>query len=94
MYSLVSNFSSLSILLKKKVKPKSRSLLLVRFSGCDQLSDPTNGAVLIEYKSNGKDKATYSCNSGYTLKGNQNRNCVNGEWTGQEPTCELSTKTI
>ena len=29
----------------------------------------------------------YSCASGYKLNGDRQRNCVNGIWTGREPTC-------
>ena len=32
--------------------------------------------------------ATYTCNTGYTLNGNNTRTCqASGTWTGSDPTC-------
>lgn len=34
------------------------------------------------------DKATYTCNRGFILEGDQLRTCQStGSWTGQEPIC-------
>ena len=35
----------------------------------------------------------YSCAPGYKLDGDRQRNCVNGIWTGREPTCTGNTCT-
>ena len=50
---------------------------------CDELSDPPNGGVTLTEGS----IATYHCDDGYQLIGDEVRRCVDGEWTGQEPTC-------
>ena len=50
---------------------------------CDELSDPTNGGVTL----NEGFIATYHCDDGYKLIGDEVRRCEDGEWTGQEPTC-------
>ena len=35
------------------------------------------------------DEALYTCDSGFTLIGNNRRVCqANGTWSGQEPVCE------
>ena len=55
---------------------------------CGILDPPTNGAVQITGTAFG-DKAVYSCNSGYFLRGQNNRECQSGgEWSGEEPVCE------
>ncbi len=41
------------------------------------------------YRPNGT-VAMYACNSGFTLKGNANRTCDTGNWTGTVPECEES----
>ena len=65
---------------------------------CPALADLTNGAVV--YASDMTDPydfgttATYSCNSGYSLVGDEVRTCggdgssITGEWDLSEPTCE------
>ena len=53
---------------------------------CDELSDPTNGGVIWSTLTEGS-VATYHCDNGYELIGDDTRRCVDGEWTGQEPTC-------
>ena len=55
---------------------------------CGTLPEVMNGIVTHEdtvYQST----AMYMCNSGFTLTdGNRQRTCgINGDWTGEEPTC-------
>ena len=52
---------------------------------CPNLRGPGNGAVQVSGI-----VATYSCNSGYDLRGNRRRICSNGVWSGSEPSCERS----
>ena len=55
---------------------------------CSELSSPTNGQVTWTGLTSGS-TATYTCDSGYHLIGDQNRTCLSsGVWSGQEPTCE------
>ena len=55
---------------------------------CDTLSDPANGQVSTSGTTFGE-TATYSCNTGYNLVGNNTRTCqATGNWSGSEPTCE------
>ncbi|XP_062518244.1 CUB and sushi domain-containing protein 2-like [Corticium candelabrum] len=49
---------------------------------CPSLSNPTNGGVSV----NGR-TATYTCNSGYTLRGSAVRQCSGGQWSGYASTC-------
>ena len=49
---------------------------------CEVLSYPANGQVTIIGST-----ATYTCDSGYELIGDDTRTCVDGVWTGEEPTC-------
>ena len=53
---------------------------------CEELQNPTNGQVFMTGQSIGS-TATYTCDSGYELIGDDRRTCEDGEWTGQEPTC-------
>ena len=50
---------------------------------CDELLAPNNGHVILTDDV----IATYSCDNGYQLIGDEIRTCEDGEWTGQEPTC-------
>ena len=63
-------------------------ILLSTAVDCDTLSNPANGQV----STNGttfEQTATYSCNTGYNLMGDNTRTCqATGEWSGSEPTCE------
>ena len=49
---------------------------------CEVLSNPANGQVNIIDST-----ATYTCDSGYELIGDDTRTCEDGVWTGEEPTC-------
>ena len=53
---------------------------------CSPLSDPADGTVTVSGQTHGS-TATYTCNAGYQLVGDDARTCVHGIWTGQTPTC-------
>ena len=58
-------------------------VLLFSLVSCPNLNGPTNGGVSV----NGT-TATYTCDDGYELIGNETRSCQSDErWSGQEPTC-------
>ncbi len=55
---------------------------------CDTLRDISSGRVVLTGTTVGS-TATYSCNKGYILVGDQTRTCqFDGEWTGREPYCQ------
>ncbi|XP_064397067.1 CUB and sushi domain-containing protein 1-like isoform X5 [Halichondria panicea] len=57
---------------------------------CPTLQNPDNGEVNIQVGINGDTTATYSCNEGYELNGNNIRNCeANLQWSGTAATCEI-----
>ena len=54
---------------------------------CGTLSDPANGTVSFSTTTYNS-VATYSCNTGHTLTGDDMRTCLDsGSWSGSEPTC-------
>ena len=54
---------------------------------CPVLGDIANGAVTLTSRTVGS-RATYTCNDGYRLQGDRQRECQrNGRWFGQEPVC-------
>ena len=54
---------------------------------CSKLSSPAYGSVTWTGLTCGS-TATYTCDSGYQLSGDQSRTCLStGVWSGQEPTC-------
>ena len=54
---------------------------------CGGLGDPFNGQVMLTGTTVGS-TATYECNSGFTLVGNQERTCQeDGSWSGMDPGC-------
>ena len=56
---------------------------------CPTLADPVNGSVSLEGTGVG-DMASYSCNTGYELIGDDTRTCqADGSWSGSPPTCQL-----
>ena len=54
---------------------------------CPVLGNIANGAVTVTSRTVGS-RATYTCNDGYRLQGDRQRECQrNGRWSGQEPVC-------
>ena len=54
---------------------------------CGPLGDPANGEVSVS-STTFSSVATYSCNTGYTLTGDDMRMCLGtGLWSDSEPTC-------
>ena len=60
---------------------------------CTFLPDLNNG--MVSYNPQGQDQtlvgatATYTCDTGYTLNGNNTRTCqASGTWSGTAPTCD------
>ena len=55
---------------------------------CGTLAAPQNGKVNLT-ATTFMSTANYSCNSGYTLSGNEIRTCeANGTWSDTAPTCD------
>ena len=55
---------------------------------CGQLKDIPNGQVDISPDTKFGSYATYSCNLGHVLQGNQQRICqADGQWSGSTPRC-------
>ncbi|XP_064386326.1 sushi, von Willebrand factor type A, EGF and pentraxin domain-containing protein 1-like [Halichondria panicea] len=63
---------------------------------CGSLDDPSNGAVDTSSGTAFLQRATYTCNPGYTLTGgDMTRTCqVNGMWSSSEPACEFIVLSI
>ncbi len=58
---------------------------------CMTMQSPTNGNIALESydaKIRSITVATYSCNTEYTLVGNEQRTCQHGVWLGTEPSCQ------
>ena len=53
-------------------------------NNCPPLVDPKNGKVFQFSEGNA---AIFSCDDGYTKKGNSFVHCVNGTWSSLPPTC-------
>ena len=54
---------------------------------CPDLTTPANGNVN-QPGNTVETVATYTCNNGYVLVGDESRTCrENGKWTGEDPTC-------
>ncbi len=62
---------------------------------CSNLSSPANGTI--KYNNMNPQRllgtvATYTCNPGYTLSGNEARTCESDMmWSGSDPTCQGKT---
>ena len=58
---------------------------------CGPLSSPTNGLVILT-GTTFMHTATYSCNQGHVLEGDDTRTCqFDRAWSGEEPQCEGNT---
>ena len=54
---------------------------------CGALDNPANGEVFLT-NTTFNSVATYSCNTGYNLTGDNMRTCLEtGFWSGSDPTC-------
>ena len=64
------------------------SYIVPFFAGhCSNVSEPANGEVLLSGLSVG-DTATFTCNTGYELVGEQTISCqTNGTWSNPPPVC-------
>ena len=52
------------------------------------MDDPDDGCV-IKTGSTVGERALYTCDEGFTMKGERKRECeADGMWSGTEPTCE------
>ena len=57
-------------------------------NNCNSLSDPVNGSVDLP-ETVFRSSATYSCDSGFLLIGNDTRVCQeDGQWSGDDPVCQ------
>ena len=56
---------------------------------CGTLTNPVNGQVTHTGRTRFGQTATYSCDTGYILVGDNNRTCqAAGNWSGSEPICQ------
>ena len=55
---------------------------------CAALADPANGQVTVNPDTLEDSIATYSCNIGFDLNGDETRTCFNSSWGGEAPTCQ------
>ncbi len=56
---------------------------------CGALTDPSNGTVDTSSGITYLQRATYTCDTGYTLIGGNTRTCgANGMWSSSQPACE------
>ena len=60
------------------------------FSDCGSLPDPVNGVVNTSAGTTYTEVANYTCDIGYNLVGDNQRNCMaNGQWSGSAPVCNI-----
>ena len=71
-------------------RPVHTYLFIIGIVQCDALFDPDNGNVSTNGTGFGiGDIATYFCDDGYDLIGNDTITCQsNGSWSGSPPTCQ------
>ena len=59
-------------------------------SDCKYLRSVENGKVDISMGTTFTSMATYSCNTGYQLRGDSTRLCqATGNWSGDQPSCDV-----
>ena len=83
------------VVLKRVILSLVQNLPSISASSCGDPGIPKNGAKdgsVYYYPKN----VTYSCYTGYTLKGQKSISCQsNGQWSSPKPTCEgISIKTL
>ena len=61
---------------------------------CGTLEDPENGSVDLSDGTTEGSTATYTCFTGYQLKGVSTRVCTSSGWSDREPTCERKRKLL
>ena len=55
---------------------------------CGNLTSPNDGLVIYSNGTTYQSKATFSCNTGYTLSANSTRTCeASTDWSGLTPNC-------
>ena len=57
-----------------------------RSVNCEKLTAPSSGTVDNDETTLGS-VATYKCNEGFALDGEDTRTCIEGGWSGTAPTC-------
>ena len=64
-------------------------ILFLKAVECGTLTDPANGQVSYTAGTTFEQTATYSCDTGYNLVGDNNRTCqATGRWSVNTPTCQ------
>ena len=80
--------SMLPFIIAKLVIIPSLALLQNSVVDCGSLMDPSNGHVSTSSGTTFGSIATYTCDTGYTLSGINERTCgADGNWTSFEPVC-------
>ena len=74
--------------------PLTVSPIITDDIACPALTNPVNGAVLVDGVTQGS-TATYTCNIGYSISGDSVRNCgPDGTWQEPEPSCQSMALSI
>ena len=69
--------------------PQNYLFLFFTAVNCGTPSSPANGQVSHTSGTTFGQTATYSCDTGYDLMGDNTRTCQStGVWSGSEPTCQ------
>ena len=83
---LPSSLKSLTCIFTCACLLKSLHLTVVE---CKTVTSPTNGQVSHTTGTTYRQTATYSCDTGYNLVGDNNRTCqATGVWSGNTPICQ------
>lgn len=63
------------------------------FSDCGNLTDPADGSVSFSSGTTYQSVATFNCDTGYTLEGEETRTCqANETWSNIGPSCRINGK--